>query len=381
MTANAVLKSLLGTDSTEFRQSKWPMQAYCYQSDPNWFSTLAGLEILQNEEAWLDRVPGLTRFPDTKPLSRSEAKRRHRAGESLYLVGLDRVDEGLRSLCDGLAKDLALAPQYVSIEAWSAGAATTVHWHYDLDFNFNVQIVGEKEWRTSSYLSAEHPLQSFHADTSSVKNAKSPRRELPEEVLKSARSWDLVPGDVMYLPPGVWHATRASTATLAVAFVITPPTWAEHLARTLLERMHREGKWRERVLGAQNLSNQNALRTMAREALAAAQIELAELGPAEMMFRSFWSGEAQSVQVSADAEEIQFERVDTKTILSWHNETNFHQIEVPSWARPPVVQLIEHGAPQSVARLHDTVSATDVPFLNAFITRLINAGLLERVSQ
>ena len=50
--------------------------------------------------------------------------RRYLDGESIYILGLDRTVKPLRDLCDGLAADLALNPQDVTVQAWAAGGAT-----------------------------------------------------------------------------------------------------------------------------------------------------------------------------------------------------------------------------------------------------------------
>lgn len=382
-TTYAILSSLVGKESQHFRRRTWPTFAARHRCEPQWFQELAALEILRDEAQWLDRTPTLTAFPGTHPLARSEARRRYLSGESLYLVGLDRVDERLRTLCDGLAKDLALAPSCVSIEAWAAGSATRVRWHYDLDFNFNIQILGDKTWHTSSYLTEENPIRSFHTQAPGPHGAdvETNDPEPPDAVLQAASAWAVQPGDVVYLPRGVWHATEASAATLAMAFVIKPPTWAEHVTHILLERMHLETRWRERVLGAQNLREQPALRNTAGEALAASQRLLAEVGAAEMMYRSFWSGAPKTVRVSEQAKDVTIEAIDAKTFVTWRDETRRHELEVPIWAKNAIVHLISDRGPHSVAALHERVAALDVPFLNTFLTRLAEAGFLRFVSR
>src|SRR4029078_13646243 len=96
-----------------------------------------------------------------------------------------------------------------------------------------------------------------------------------------ARTWEAQPGDVVYVPRGVWHATRTTEASLAMAFVIQPLTWAEHLTKALQDRLHADPRWRERVLRARQSSRHAGLKATARDAVSAARDGLETLAASD----------------------------------------------------------------------------------------------------
>src|SRR5262245_16729545 len=133
LTDKTVLANLLGSASQSFGDDKWPNDLLRFRCDPDWFQTLTSHAVLSDSEEWLDRAPELRSFRSFEILARSEARRRYRDGESIYIIGLERTIEPLRNLCNGLADDLALNPAYVMVQAWAAGGATNVGMHFDLD--------------------------------------------------------------------------------------------------------------------------------------------------------------------------------------------------------------------------------------------------------
>jgi ribosomal protein L16 Arg81 hydroxylase len=222
-----MIEHLIGDGARDFRRgATWPDRAALYRSAGDWFRTIAALPIFTDPEEWLDRAPELRSFKTPGLLSRSDAKRRHQEGESVYLLGLDRADRQLRDWCDALSDDLAVTPGSVSVQAWTAGTATEVAMHYDHDFNFNLQLVGCKQWQTAQNDLVANPVRSYHtARASGV--ATDSGRDMPTGMPKDAQTWTAEPGDLVWLPQGTWHATRTEESSVAMAFVVRPATWGD----------------------------------------------------------------------------------------------------------------------------------------------------------
>ena len=374
MPDTTVLTDLLGGQGVTFRDSKWSNDPAVFRSNPEWFRRLSSLDVLHDPEQWLDRATGLLSFPHLDALGRSEARRRYLDGESIYIFGLDRTVKPLRDLCDGLAADLALDPQDVMVQAWAAGGATSVGMHFDLDYNFNLQVAGRKQWRTAPNDLVINPISSHHATVGGT-FVSDAGRKLPSEMPEDAQAWLAGPGDVVYVPRGTWHATCTTEATFAMAFVIQPLTWADHLARVLRDRLHGDARWRERVMGARQLAQHPQLKATARDIIAASRDILADIGPTEMLYRSLWG---QRPAFFKRREGIVNFRLDVSSgTLTWQHGDRCGEFPVPLWAQSAVEFMLNVNRSWSIAVTHDLVSSADVPFLNMLVRRLVAAGFLE----
>jgi len=369
-----LIEKLIGDGSRSFRRSEgWPDRLTVFHANPEWFAEVASLPIFRDPEEWLDRAPELRSFVTHDILARSEARRRYQGGESVYILGLDRAVKSLRTLCDGLAEDLAVHPSDVSVQAWAAAGPTSVAMHYDLDFNFNLQIQGRKEWRTTANDLIANPISSYHAAVGTGIVADS-GRALPTEMPEDAQISTAEPGDVVWVPQGTWHATKTDEASVAMAFVIQSPTWADHVARVVRDRLHEDSRWRERVVRARDRSRHGALTARAREALAASRDILSDIGPSETLYRSLWGRGPVHVRRRSDVTDW---RLDASCVLAWQSGGEHHEVAIPECVRPAVERLMKTDSAWSIAVLHDLVASDDVPFLDVAIARLTDAGFLE----
>jgi hypothetical protein len=374
MPDTTVLTNLLGDEGVAFCGSKWANNPAAFRSNPEWFDRLASLDVLRDPEQWLDRATSLLSFPNIEPLARSEARHRYLEGESIYIFGLDRTVKPLRDLCDGLASDLAINPQDVMVQAWAAGGATSVGMHFDLDHNFNLQVMGRKQWRMAPNDLVSNPISSHHAATGGT-FVSDEGRKLPSQMPEDAQTWLVDPGQVVYVPRGAWHATSTTEATLAIAFVIQSPTWADLLARTLKDRLHADPRWRERVMGARQLSHHAQLKATAREVIGASRDILADVAPTEMLYRSLWG---QSPAFFKRRKGVAGVRLDASAgKLTWQDDEKRGEFVVPLWARSAVEFMVRATSSWSIAVAHELVSNDDVPFFNLLVRRLVEAGFLE----
>jgi hypothetical protein len=370
-----VIEKLIGDGSRSFRKgAAWPEQFTLFHASRDWFATVASLTVFRDAEEWLDRAPELRSFLTHDILARSEARSRYRDGESVYILHLERTVKPLRELCDDLAADLDINPANVSVQAWAAGGPTSVAMHYDLDFNFNLQITGKKEWRSAANDLVANPVSSYFPSATSGLAVES-GREMPTDMPPDARSVIANPGDVVWLPQGVWHATRTEEPTVAMAFVIQPPTWADHIAQIVRDRLHEEAQWRERVVSGRDRSRHSALRAKAREALIASREILADVGPSETLYHSLWGQKPAFFKRRDDVTDLSFDA--SSGVLVWQQHGQRCESKVPDWARTAVARMVQMNTAWSVALMHDLVGSDDGLFLNVEIMRLSEAGFLE----
>jgi hypothetical protein len=375
MTDTRVLTDLLGAEGLGFRGSKWSNDPAVFRSNPEWFHRLSSLDVLRDPEQWLDRAPTLFTFSRyLKPLARSEARSRYLDGESIYIFGLHQTVKPLRDLCDGLATDLALNPADVTVQAWAAGGPTSVGMHFDLDYNFNLQVAGRKQWRTAPNDLVSNPIKSHHVSGGGT-FVNDVGCELPSEMPEDAQSWLAEPGDVVYVPRGTWHTTCTTEATFAMAFVILPLTWADHVAAALRNRLHADARWRERVTGARRLATHAQLKATARDVIAASRDIITDLGPSEMLYPSLWGGGPVFFKRREGIVNVQFD-VYSGT-LTWQLGDHRSEFPVPSWARSAVEFMVNASRNWSLAVAQDLVSSDVAPILIVLARRLVAAGFLE----
>jgi cupin superfamily protein len=374
MSGTKVLTALLGGEGGGFRGLQWSNDPAVFRSNPEWFQRLTSLDVFRDPEQWLDRATELLSFPNLDALARSEARRRYLDGQSIYILGLERTVRTLRDLCDGLAADLALEPRDVRVQAWAAGNATSVGMHFDLDYNFNLQITGRKQWKMAPNDTVANPISSHHAILGGT-FVSDVGCKLPSEMPEDAQTLLAEPGDVVYVPRGMWHATCTTEATFAMAFVIQPLTWADHVARALTNRLHADARWRERVMGARQLAQHAQLKATAHDVIAASRDILADIGPSEMLYRSLWGQKPAFFRRCEGIVSFRFD--ESSGTLTWQSADERREFSVPLWAQSAIEFMLKVSRSWSIAAAHDLVSSDEVPFLNVLVRRLVTAGFLE----
>jgi ribosomal protein L16 Arg81 hydroxylase len=84
--------------------------------------------------------------------------------------------------------------------------------HFDLDYNFNLQIAGRKQWKMAPNDLVINPISSHHATVGGAFICETGCR-LPSEMPEDAQTFVAQPGNVVYVPRGTWHATFTTEAT------------------------------------------------------------------------------------------------------------------------------------------------------------------------
>jgi 50S ribosomal protein L16 3-hydroxylase len=374
----SLLVNLAGNQAARFGAGEWPADPMVFRSDPEWFERIAALDVVRDPEQWLDRAPSLTSFRTPGPLARSDARRRYAGGESIYILGLDQAVPALRALCHALAEDLDVAASSVNVEAWAAGAPTSVEMHFDHDFNFNVQIQGGKQWRTAPNRSVLHPIESHHVGTDKI--IKASGEPSPTRMPDDAQLWQVEPGDVVYLPQGVWHATETKGPTFALAFVVKPRTWGQHMGSALAERLHKEPRWRARVFGTREPARAAGMRATASDAIAASTAALATIAPAELVHIAAW-GLPDSFERAEGVADVRLQAREDGGRLTWQQGEEQRKLAVPDWARPAVEFIVGSTSPWSIGTIHELGRPGDELFLNVLVVQMVEAGLLGKVAR
>ncbi len=210
---------------------------------------LASLDALLG--AWPDQVQA--HLPDVADEASSITASPHDA-KKLFASGLglrfDDVERYLPSLVPWLVAirgDLglsAISQQRCLVYATPAGKGTAPH--FDQNVNLVVQLVGEKTWTLAPNTHVAHPMTRHTMGLALDPELESYAR-LPMPDAMPADRTDLVlrPGSVLFVPRGMWHATRATTDALALNFTFSPPSWLELFGAALRSKLALSSAWRE----------------------------------------------------------------------------------------------------------------------------------------
>lgn len=105
---------------------------------------------------------------------------------------------------------------------WLSGPDIGPWWHYDQDHNFYVQVSGTKRfvlippWETSKM----YPYPQIHPRNhkSQINFDKPDLQRMPKYAeIQDALVAELVPGEVMYIPPYWWHHVRSHVRSVSLA--------------------------------------------------------------------------------------------------------------------------------------------------------------------
>lgn len=141
------------------------------------------------------------------------------------LCGDISTDPAVAFVLERIGRDLGLPPGgFAKLYASPPAAGFAVHW--DGDHVLVVQLRGRKRWWYSAQPALAFALHSAKAGPDGSAVWAAPREGpvlgddgAPIAVPAQADmvSVVLAPGDVLYLPPGCWHATEAVTASVAIS--------------------------------------------------------------------------------------------------------------------------------------------------------------------
>jgi 50S ribosomal protein L16 3-hydroxylase len=117
--------------------------------------------------------------------------------------------------------------------------------HFDQNINFVLQIHGTKIWNMAKNEFVENPLTRHTIGQMPDPELMSYLHEpMPEKMPGTAKSYELKPGSLLFVPRGYWHATEAKGDALALNFTFTAPTWLDLFTAALRGRLAQSPEWR-----------------------------------------------------------------------------------------------------------------------------------------
>lgn len=117
--------------------------------------------------------------------------------------------------------------------------------HFDQNINFVLQIHGTKIWKMAPNEFVENPLTRHTMGQMPDPELMSYLHEpLPEVMPGTAKTYELKPGSLLFVPRGYWHETSAEGDALALNFTFTAPTWLDLFTAALRGRLAQDPEWR-----------------------------------------------------------------------------------------------------------------------------------------
>lgn len=163
------------------------------------------------------------------------------SGCQLYIPGSHHA--ALRSWVRLLSQDLGRLTQLggrVDIYASRPGGGLGLH--YDKNDNFTIQLAGRKRWTYGLEPALREPLHNYGSgarrpELATTKVRKPNRKTLKETTLK--------PGDVFYMPRGVWHETNTLEDSLSLNINLHPESWVEVVTAGVANLLSQDEQWRQ----------------------------------------------------------------------------------------------------------------------------------------
>ena len=232
------------------------------EGDPRRFSAFCDLPQLVSSASILAAWDGAARTarawsPRDGPkyelfATREQIGTLYESGCTIVLESVERFVPALRPLCRALERDLDIHPGSVNVEVFCSRAHGVSRPHFDPSFTLNCQVTGEKEWKLASNRAVAFPTAGMFLDAPMpmelrpLATAKLSKSFVPD------RTFVAKPGTVVFLPPGVVHATANLGETYAVAFAIEKTqTIARSVADIVYGKLSGHPMLRAARLGAQ----------------------------------------------------------------------------------------------------------------------------------
>jgi 50S ribosomal protein L16 3-hydroxylase len=237
---------------------------------------LTALPLVASLDALLQIWPDVVQahLPDVRDeshavsVSPQDARKLFANGMGLLFDDAGRYAPALVPWLDAIRSELglsALTQQRCLVYATPTAKGTA--WHFDQNVNFVLQVHGTKTWWLAPNAHVERPMTRHtvgqHVDAELQSYARLPM--LGSEPA-NVREIVLEPGSLLFVPRGVWHATRATTDALSLNFTFTAPTWIDLLTAALRGRLALSREWRETAAPASAETFEALLRELAEDA-------------------------------------------------------------------------------------------------------------------
>ncbi len=239
-------------------------------------AALRTLPLVESLDALLRTWPEMVQahLPDVADeshavsVSPQDARKLFGNGMGLLFDDVHRYAPELNQWLEAIRTDVglsALTLQRCLIYATPADKGTA--WHFDQNVNFVLQVHGTKTWWLAPNEHVARPMTRHtigqRVDSELQSYAKDPMLAEPPT---NQREIVLSPGSLLFVPRGVWHATRASTDALSLNFTFSAPTWIDLFTAALRGKLALSRAWRETAAPTSTEAFDVLLRELAAEA-------------------------------------------------------------------------------------------------------------------
>lgn len=162
-------------------------------------------------------------------LRAGQARAAYEAGATVYFHGL--TSPRIREWIDDLNRELGLVSGLTRVSAFASLRGEGLSTHYDLNDNFVCQARGRKRFRVAPNQHVQHPLYGYTIGKpiQPVHRVEAPAG-FPTAMPDGARTVDMTPGMVMFMPRGMWHDTQTTDdESLHFNIQCGLPTWRDVL--------------------------------------------------------------------------------------------------------------------------------------------------------
>ena len=208
------------------------------------------------------------------------------AGATICLTGLENGDNRLSELIESAKESLSYSGQ-VSVRGYWSPRGSGFDVHYDPRVATTLQLWGEKQWWYTSTPPVDLPLGNSPYPLSDSLMMQIADGEVCTAILK--------PGDMLCLPPGVWHWARASgdgddCFALNLAFDYLNGGIGDIVAAALRRRMNSFSKYRNPLFsskGTDEFEADEAIRGLS-ESCRDAALFLNDLAESQQRLSALW---------------------------------------------------------------------------------------------
>jgi hypothetical protein len=187
------------------------------------------------------------------PIDKRTAEFVYKMGLTLYFSDVTSAVPGAKAFVGQLEADLGLNPGTCRMTAWASPSENGAACHYDAHDIISIQLRGTKRFELAPVAGLRNPCGSqYSAGATLPEDETFPQMAggFPDSRDAAFQTLHLKPGSVLFFPRGTWHRTYASGDSLAVAFVIEPPTAADCILHQLRYVLLQDPQWREPLYGA-----------------------------------------------------------------------------------------------------------------------------------
>jgi 50S ribosomal protein L16 3-hydroxylase len=245
------LFSPIGFD--EFRSRIWPTHHFHSEGSSAWVQQILDLPYLRNIELLTKSHCGTIKALDLDetgayneyPVTPSEALESWRSGPSLCFGGVHWIMP-VKNLLLQLADAIGVSTNLIQCNAYWSTEGKGVPKHFDNREVFIIQISGSKRWAVAENADLPYPPESHVAAKPSSEFTDTVKQSDYYPLMPSdSHIFNMVPGSILFLPRGTWHATAACEDSLSISLGFFTPTALSLLLAVLKDRLIGNPSWRK----------------------------------------------------------------------------------------------------------------------------------------